>query len=67
MIISKKTKMEELLSKAVPRCVLCVNAKMYCRVKERSVAALVYLRSGDAKNFPWRENPTADLLLPPNL
>lgn len=35
--------------------------------KGLSVAALDYLRSGDAKNFPWRENPTADLLLLPNL
>lgn len=26
-----------------------------------------YLRSGDEKNFPWRLNPTADLLLLPNL
>ena len=28
---------------------------------------LLYLRSGDAKNFPWRLIPTADLLLLPNL
>lgn len=26
-----------------------------------------YLRSGEEKNFPWRENPTADLLFDPNL
>lgn len=45
------------------KCLSC-----YCRVKKgEDGAALDYLRSGDAKNFPWRENPTADLLLLPNL
>lgn len=40
----------------------------YCSINTGlSVAALDYLRSGEAKNFPWRENPTADLLLLPNL
>jgi len=62
-----------VIIKAVPCCVLCIDAKnallvCYCSFNEGlSVAALDYFRSGDAKNFPWRLNPTADLLLLPNL
>lgn len=45
------------------KCIGC-----YGRINKRlTAAALDYLRSGDAKNFPWPENPTADLLLLPNL
>ncbi len=47
----------------MPKCIAC-----YCSISTGlSVAALDYLRRGDAKNFPWRENPTDDLLLLPNL
>lgn len=66
--------MEVFLSiiKAASCYVLCINTKKrtgcYCSIsKGLSVAALDYLRRGDAKNFPWPENPTADLLLLPNL
>ena len=57
--------------KAVPCYALCSKISSngcYCSIHQGfSVATLDYLRSGDAKNFPWRENPTADLLLLPNL
>ncbi len=68
-VIYKKTKTEAFITTIkVEPCRLCISGESiicYCIINK--CLTLNYLRSGDAKNFPWRGEPVESVKIKKNI